>query len=62
MRVKGRFVKRTTEETAAKRDDSMSPLVDTSFLTPEVDMPDPEAGFVPTENQPFRRLRRHTIT
>ncbi|GAX24807.1 hypothetical protein FisN_18Lh110 [Fistulifera solaris] len=23
---------------------------------------DPEAGFVPTEDQPYRRLRRHTIT
>lgn len=23
---------------------------------------DPEAGFAPTEDQPYRRLRRHTIT
>ena len=32
---------------------------------PEVDMPDvndPEAGFCPTEEQPYRRRRRHTIT
>ncbi|KAL7581266.1 hypothetical protein ACA910_006037 [Epithemia clementina (nom. ined.)] len=27
---------------------------------PDVD--DPEAGFAPTEDQPYRRLRRHTIT
>ena len=31
----------------------------------DTDMPDvtdPEAGFVPTEDQPYRRLRRYTIT
>ena len=31
----------------------------------DVDMPDvndPEAGFVPTEDQPYRRMRRYTIT
>jgi len=27
-----------------------------------VDVTDPEAGFTPTKAQPFRRLRRHTIT
>mmetsp|Transcript_19457 Transcript_19457/g.28839 ORF Transcript_19457/g.28839 Transcript_19457/m.28839 type:complete len:297 (-) Transcript_19457:1125-2015(-) len=50
LRVKGRFVKR-----------SELPLP----ATPEEDMPDvndPEAGFSPTADQPFRRLRRHTIT
>lgn len=26
------------------------------------DVNDPEAGFSPTEDQPYRRLRRHTIT
>ena len=26
------------------------------------DISDPDAGFCPTEDQPFRRLRRHTIT
>jgi hypothetical protein len=33
--------------------------------TTDQDMPDvsdPDAGFVPTEDQPYRRLRRHTIT
>jgi hypothetical protein len=31
----------------------------------DVDMPDindPDAGFCPTDDQPYRRLRRHTIT
>lgn len=28
--------------------------------TPDVN--DPEAGFCPTSEQPFRRVRRHTIT
>jgi hypothetical protein len=49
LRVKGRFVKRTT----ALPEDSIAPLPDVS---------DPEAGFVPTADQPFRRRRRHTIT
>jgi len=26
------------------------------------DVNDPEAGFAPTEDQPYRRLRRHTVT
>jgi CCT motif len=26
------------------------------------DVNDPDAGFVPTEDQPYRRLRRHTVT
>jgi hypothetical protein len=26
------------------------------------DVNDPEAGFCPTEDQPYRRFRRHTIT
>lgn len=52
LRVKGRFVKRTP---ATLPEDS----------APEIDMPDvndPEAGFSPTAELPFRRLRRHTIT
>jgi hypothetical protein len=31
----------------------------------DADMPDvndPDAGFCPTDDQPYRRLRRHTIT
>lgn len=26
------------------------------------DVSDPDAGFCPTDDQPYRRLRRHTIT
>jgi hypothetical protein len=26
------------------------------------DVNDPEAGFDPTDDQPYRRVRRHTIT
>ena len=26
------------------------------------DVNDPEAGFCPTEDQPYRRFRRHTVT
>ncbi len=26
------------------------------------DVSDPDAGFCPTDEQPYRRLRRHTIT
>lgn len=36
-----------------------------SDATVDQDMPDvsdPDAGFEPTDDQPYRRLRRHTIT
>jgi len=75
MRVKGRFVKRSTEEMAKVMpsvDTNPAPVpalseekAETQDPTHDVDMPDvndPEAGFAPTEDQPFRRLRRHTIT
>eukprot|EP00934_Nitzschia_sp_Nitz4_P008857 Nitzschia sp. Nitz4//scaffold161_size51353//28965//30262//NITZ4_006950-RA/size51353-augustus-gene-0.46-mRNA-1//1//CDS//3329537915//8847//frame0 len=74
MRVKGRFVKRATEEEAklASRRSPVPPIPeDGKFESPESDefgdseMPDisdPDAGFCPTDDQPFRRLRRHTIT
>jgi hypothetical protein len=29
---------------------------------PMPDVNDSEAGFYPTEDQPYRRLRRHTVT
>ena len=49
LRVKGRFVKRNL------------PTMDlTTEDMPDVD--DPEAGFAPTDEQPYRRVRRHTIT
>eukprot|EP00980_Cylindrotheca_fusiformis_P025054 scaffold12982_cov129-Cylindrotheca_fusiformis.AAC.2 len=82
MRVKGRFVKRSTEQQA--RSHSTSNAVSTipeseeaNFLCPrsfedgeqvsvdDLEMPDVsdlDAGFCPTDDQPFRRTRRHTIT
>jgi hypothetical protein len=86
MRVKGRFVKRSTEEqarikAAAATSTSVPSIPETEeavYVTPESstcdegsttvkdeempDVSDPEAGFCPTDDQPFRRLRRHTIT
>jgi hypothetical protein len=82
MRVKGRFVKRSTEQLAKIKSSSIVPMSsvaeesvhvtpepseadDGSAVTKDEDMPDvndPEAGFCPTEDQPYRRLRRHTIT
>jgi hypothetical protein len=69
MRVKGRFVKRSTESLSeiTMNDSASSPAPPESVeeKIPEVDMPDvnnPEAGFCPTEEQPYRRMRRHTIT
>jgi hypothetical protein len=52
LRVKGRFVKR-------------SPPMPEDAISLDLAMPDvndPEAGFVPTVGQPYRRRRRHTIT
>ena len=85
MRVKGRFVKRSTEEQAkaalAKTETvriqpipeteeangafSESPSDTNTSSTRDEEMPDvtdPDAGFCPTDDQPYRRLRRHTIT
>jgi CCT motif len=81
LRVKGRFVKRSTLEAQMKEEEEEStaePATTTEKSTtvtfaPETknpdddnaDMPDvtdPDAGFCPTDDQPYRRLRRHTIT
>lgn len=79
MRVKGRFVKRSTEQAAKGRSGKFSipSIPESEVLTPESsvtdegtlkhdeempDVSDPEAGFCPTDDQPFRRVRRHTIT
>jgi len=79
MRVKGRFVKRSTEEeakaakTVTYSDDVKvtSTTASSEDITPEpseaadeemLDVGDPEAGFCPTDDQPYRRTRRHTIT
>ena len=78
MRVKGRFVKRSTEEEAkAKTEEDGAEMTTIGAAEGEKehdennsegadeDMPDvndPDAGFCPTEDQPYRRTRRHTIT
>lgn len=83
MRVKGRFVKRSTEQQARAKAtcNSVPPIPESEeaeFITPESsvgeggtdvlkdsempDVSDPDAGFCPTDDQPFRRTRRHTIT
>jgi hypothetical protein len=82
LRVKGRFVKRSTleeqeqqkeenAEAAGNEKNSVSFALDLTEeqVSPEreadEDMPDvddPDAGFCPTEDQPYRRRRRHTIT
>jgi hypothetical protein len=76
LRVKGRFVKRSEQEQLAKQLEAEADLTLTGIEdglpdessvpgTPDEDMPDvndPEAGFSPTEDMPYRRLRRHTIT
>ena len=75
LRVKGRFVKRSEQEQLARELQArveQKVAEDVPPTTPEkeetdndADMPDvtdPEAGFDPTEEQPYRRLRRYTIT
>eukprot|EP00586_Coscinodiscus_wailesii_P020691 CAMPEP_0172513966 /NCGR_PEP_ID=MMETSP1066-20121228/256731_1 /TAXON_ID=671091 /ORGANISM="Coscinodiscus wailesii, Strain CCMP2513" /LENGTH=370 /DNA_ID=CAMNT_0013294445 /DNA_START=330 /DNA_END=1442 /DNA_ORIENTATION=+ len=88
LRVKGRFVKRSSEEAVAAlaavaaspppqgsstlelqsmAGTSSLPTVDEMKTLQDKDMgiidtSDPEAGFEPTEDQPYRRTRRHTIT
>ena len=96
MRVKGRFVKRSTEQAAQLRKrldrqaeeakattvpssggdanpgEGFDPQSATSFAEegseakdedmPDVNLDDGEAGFDPTDNQPYRRTRRYTIT
>lgn len=71
MRVKGRFVKKEEQAKLA----SQTPTIpeNDKFGSPEMseeedkesDMPDItdlEAGFCPTDDLPYRRTRRHTIT
>ena len=88
LRVKGRFVKRDSEEAKAylaalaagnqdipsscpsSREGSptLSSMVNDMGPPPPVrmdgmpDVNDPEAGFCPTKEAPYRRARRHTIT
>lgn len=100
VRVKGRFVKRSEQESLAKEiqarveqevlgafvskvvesnsissprkdDQNTSGNIDNSLVEAKTaiaddehmpDVDDPDAGFAPTEDQPYRRLRRYTIT
>lgn len=73
MRVKGRFVKRSVQLTFPISENTMTPpgsesepagiTEDQKFAKEDMpDITDPDAGFCPTEDQPYRRLRRHTIT
>lgn len=75
MRVKGRFVKRASEEAATalaqvatameidqKDAVNIPPPSDQMEDGDFPDVNDEEAGFEPTLDQPFRRARRHTIT
>lgn len=67
MRVKGRFVKRSTEQQARAEEEAAASNIkdDETSERSDEDMPDvtdPEAGFCPTDDQPYRRTRRHTIT
>ena len=76
MRVKGRFVKRSTEQLAKLAEASVPATIPEGEVVisaesseveenADAEMPDindPDAGFCPTSDQPFRRTRRHTIT
>ena len=66
LRVKGRFVKRSEQEQLAKKLRQAEKAEKQKMKKQaDQDMPDvndPDAGFAPTEDQPYRRLRRHTIT
>ena len=70
LRVKGRFVKRSEQEQLRKllaekeAEEKASAEEEEEDEEEDDEMPDvndPEAGFVPTKDQPFRRVRRYTI-
>lgn len=56
--AKDKEEKEQREREEAEKENSTQEDCDEEML----DIDDPEAGFVPTEDQPYRRLRRHTIT
>jgi hypothetical protein len=72
LRVKGRFVKKEEQAKLA----ALTPTIpeDGLYVSPESseveddgdsvmpDVSDPDAGFCPTDDLPYRRTRRHTIT
>jgi hypothetical protein len=55
LRIKGRFVKRSEQDQLAK---DLARNGDVYMLNTN----DPDAGFSPTDDLPYRRLRRHTVT
>jgi len=60
LRIKGRFVKREEQESMLqelKRKGEGSAVV----VENDIDVDNPEAGFCPTEDQPYRRYRRYTV-
>ena len=67
LRVKGRFVKRSEQEQLGRRqrqqphEEAEKRVSDEDDDDDMPDVSDPEAGFCPTEDQPYRRMRRHTI-
>jgi CCT motif len=68
VRVKGRFVsnrpsqstKDNHHEPSATRPTTTTTVSVVTTMLPDVN--DPDAGFCPTADQPYRRLRRHTLT
>jgi hypothetical protein len=53
----------TTEDGLSVVDESSAPASSSDALDEDMpDVNDPEAGFSPTEDMPYRRNRRHTIT
>jgi hypothetical protein len=74
LRVKGRFVKRSQQQefenqfgrnkSSNHRQGSLAFVKENDDLLNDA-MPDvnnPDAGFAPTGDQPYRRSRRHTVT
>lgn len=67
MLAKKLALKEGSQERAMNDDDDMPPGENLSRDSGEDEdmqdvLDDPDAGFVPTDDQPYRRLRRHTIT
>jgi hypothetical protein len=62
LRVKGRFVKRSIEVNLPQQEDGTTTTVPVVVIDHMPDVNDPDAGFCPTVDQPYRRSRRHTVT
>jgi hypothetical protein len=60
--VKGRFVKRSVEVNPQQEDGTETSAVPEIVNDHMPDVNDPDAGFCPTLEQPYRRSRRHTVT